>query len=57
MVDVTNPENVQKMALLLKKDHPELYRRLEGGAQTNVLEEFDITGREPNANGGIAGLL
>ena len=52
MVDVTNPENVQKMALLLKRDHPELYKRLEGGAQTNVLEEFDVTGRKPNAIGG-----
>jgi hypothetical protein len=36
MVDVANPENVQKMALLLKRDHPELYRRLEGGAQTET---------------------
>jgi hypothetical protein len=26
MVDVTNPENVQKMAILLKKDHPEIYK-------------------------------
>ena len=57
MVDVTNPENVQKMALLLKRDFPDLYKRLEGETQTNVLEDFDITGREPNANGGIAGLL
>jgi hypothetical protein len=57
MVDVTNPENVQKMALLLKKDHPELYRRLEGGAQTNVLEDFNVTGRKPNANGGLNYLM
>jgi len=57
MVDVTNPENVQKMALLLKRDFPDLYKRLEGETSTNVLEDFDITGREPNANGGIAGLL
>ena len=55
MVDVANPENVRKMALLLKRDHPELYRRLEGGAQTNILEDFDVTGREPNANGGRIG--
>jgi len=55
LVDVTNPENVQKMALLLQRDHPELYKKLEGGAQTNVLEDFDITGRKPNAMGGRIG--
>jgi hypothetical protein len=55
IVDVTNPENVQKMALLLKKDHPELYRRLEMeiGSQNNILEDFDVTGRKPNAKGGL----
>jgi hypothetical protein len=59
IVDVTNPENVQKMALLLKRDHPELYRRLEMeiGNQDNILEGFDVTGRKPNADGGIAGLI
>jgi len=30
MVDVANPENVRKMALLLQRDHPELYKKLEG---------------------------
>ena len=58
MVDVTNPENVQKMAILLKKDHPEIYKKLEEGmTQTNVLEDFDITGRKPNANGGLNYLM
>ena len=58
MVDVTNPENVQKMALLLKRDFPELYRRLEEGmTQTNILDDFDITGRKPNANGGLNYLM
>jgi hypothetical protein len=58
MVDVTNPENVQKMAILLKKDHPEIYKRLEEGmTQTNVLDDFDITGRKPNANGGLNYLM
>jgi hypothetical protein len=58
IVDVTNPENVQKMALLLKRDHPELYRRLEMeiGSQNNILEDFDVTGRKPNSKGGIIGL-
>ena len=55
MVDVTNPENVRKMALLLKRDHPEFYKRLEGEVQTNILEDFDVTGREPNAKGGRIG--
>ena len=55
MVDVTNPENVQKMALLLKRDHPELYKRLQEGSQIDELENFDITGRKPNATGGRVG--
>jgi hypothetical protein len=58
MVDVTNPENVQKMALLLKRDFPELYRRLEEGmTQTNILDDFDVTGRKPNAKGGLNYLM
>jgi hypothetical protein len=59
IVDVTNPENVQKMALLLKKDHPKLYKRLEMemGNQNNILEDFDITGRKPNASGGLNYLM
>jgi hypothetical protein len=57
MVDVTNPENVQKMALLLKRDHPELYRRLEMQTEPNILENFDITGRKPNATGGLNYLM
>jgi hypothetical protein len=61
MVDVANPENVRKMALLLKRDHPEIYNKIfkltEDINQKQVLDEFDITGREPNAKGGIAGLL
>jgi hypothetical protein len=57
MIDVTNPENVQKMAILLKKDHPEIYKRLEEGIPTNVLEDFDVTGRKPNAKGGLNYLM
>jgi hypothetical protein len=57
MVDVTNPENVKKMAILLKKDHPEIYKKLEEGTPTNVLEEFDVTGRKPNADGGLNYLM
>jgi len=56
-VDVTNPENVRKMALLLKRDHPEFYRKLESQVQTNVLEDFDITGRKQNASGGLNYLM
>ena len=57
MVDVTNPENIQKMALLLKRDFPELYRRLEAQIQPNILEDFDVTGRKPNASGGLNYLM
>ena len=49
------------MAELLKRDHPELYNQIynlgEDLSQKQILDEFDITGREPNAKGGIAGLL
>ena len=39
MVDVSNPENVKRMALLLKENHPELYKRLEGlGSQLDEME-------------------
>jgi hypothetical protein len=57
MVDVADPENVRKMALLLKRDHPELYRRLEMEIQPNILEDFDVTGRKPNAKGGLNYLM
>ncbi len=61
MVDVSNPANAEKMALLLKRDHPEIYNKIfkltEDINQKQTLEDFDITGREPNAKGGIAGLL
>jgi len=49
LVDVTNPENVRKMALLLQRDHPDLYRRLETGMPQekstipSTLEEFKKT--------------
>jgi len=60
-VDVSNPANAEKMALLLKRDHPEIYNQIfkltEDINQKQTLEDFDITGREPNAKGGIAGLL
>jgi len=57
MVDVANPENVKKMALLLRRDHPELYKKLEMQTEPNILENFDITGRKPNASGGLNYLM
>ena len=61
LVDVTNEQNQKMMAELLRRDHPELYNQIynlgEDLSQKQILDEFDITGREPNANGGIAGLL
>jgi len=60
-VDITSEENQKMMAMLLKRDHPELYNQIynlgEDLSQKQILDEFDITGREPNAKGGIAGLL
>ena len=61
LVDVTNEQNQKMMAELLRRDHPELYNQIynlgEDLSQKQILDEFDITGREPNAKGGIAGLL
>jgi hypothetical protein len=60
-VDVTNSQNVERMALLLKKDHPELYNRIfnltDDLNQKEILSDFDVTGRKPNAKGGPAGGL
>ena len=60
-VDVTNLQNVERMALLLKKDHPELYNRIfnltDDLNQKEILSDFDVTGRKPNAKGGPAGGL
>jgi hypothetical protein len=59
MVDVTNSENIEKMALLLKRDHPELYNRIfnltDDLNQKEILSDFDVTGRKPNATGGRIG--
>jgi len=61
MVDVTNTENIEKMALLLKRDHPDLYNQIfklgEDLDQKQMLNEFDITGRKPNAKGGLNYLM
>jgi len=61
MVDVTNSENIEKMALLLKRDHPDLYNQIfklgEDLDQKQMLNEFDITGRKPNAKGGLNYLM
>jgi hypothetical protein len=61
MVDVTNPQNVEKMSLLLKRDHPELYNQIfkltDDLNQKEILTDFDITGRKPNAEGGLNYLM
>jgi len=61
MVDVSNPANAEKMALLLKRDHPEIYNKIfklaEDINQKQTLEDFDITGRKPNARGGLNYLM
>ena len=61
MVDVTNPQNIEKMALLLKRDHPEIYNQIfkltEDLNQKQQLLDFDVTGRKPNKDGGLNYLL
>jgi hypothetical protein len=58
-VDITNEENQKMMAMLLRRDHPELYNQIynlgEDLSQKQMLDEFDITGRKPNAIGGRIG--
>jgi hypothetical protein len=61
LVDVTHPENVSKMEELLRNDHPELYDQLKKLGtdldQKQTLEDFDITDRKPNKDGGLNYLL
>ena len=61
MVDVTHPENVAKMEELLRRDHPELHSQLKKLAddvgQKETLLDFDVTGRKPNAEGGLNYLM
>ena len=61
MVDVSNPANAEKMALLLKRDHPEIYNKIfkltEEIDQKQILNEFDVTDRKPNASGGLNYLM
>jgi hypothetical protein len=45
------------MALLLQRDHPEIYKKLEETTTINTLEDFDVTGRKPNAKGGLNYLM
>jgi len=61
LVDVTHPENISKMEELLRNDHPELYDQLKKLGtdldQKQTLEDFDITNRKPNKDGGLNYLL
>ena len=61
MVDVNHPQNVAKMEELLRKDHPELYDQLKKLGtdldQKEQLLDFDVTGRKPNASGGLNYLM
>lgn len=61
LVDVTHPENISKMEELLRNDHPELYDQLKKLGtdldQKQTLQDFDITDRKPNKDGGLNYLL
>ena len=61
IVDVTNPENIAKMEELLRNDHPELYNQIKKLGtdldQKQTLQDFDITDRKPNKDGGLNYLL
>jgi hypothetical protein len=60
-VDVTDVMNQKIMAELLRRDHPDIYHQIYNLGkeldEKQILEEFDVTGRKPNSDGGIAGLL
>jgi hypothetical protein len=59
--NISDPKTAEAFTNFAKENDPEGFKKIQKIVDDinnkNALEEFDITGREPNANGGIAGLL
>ena len=60
-INISDPETAESFTEFAKQNDPEGFKKIQKIVDDinnkNALEEFDIKNREPNANGGIAGLL
>jgi len=59
--NISDPKTAEAFTNFAKENDPEGFKKIQKIVDDinnkNMLEDFDIKGREPNANGGIAGLL
>jgi len=59
--NISDPKTAEAFTNFARENDPEGFKKIQKIVDDinnkNALEDFDITGREPNANGGIAGLL
>jgi len=59
--NISDPKTAEAFTNFAKENDPEGFKKIQKIVDDinnkNALEEFDIKDREPNANGGIAGLL
>ena len=60
-INISDPKTAEAFTNFARENDPEGFKKIQKIVDDinnkNVLEEFDIKNREPNANGGIAGLL
>ena len=60
-INISDPKTAEAFTNFAKENDPEGFKKIQKIVDDinnkNALEEFDIKNREPNANGGIAGLL
>jgi hypothetical protein len=59
--NISDPKTAEAFTNFAKENDPEGFKKIQKIVDDinnkNMLEDFDIKGREPNASGGIAGLL
>jgi hypothetical protein len=59
--NISDPKTAEAFTNFARENDPEGFKKIQKIVDDinnkNMLEDFDIKGREPNANGGIAGLL
>jgi hypothetical protein len=60
-INISDPKTAEAFTNFARENDPEGFKKIQKIVDDinnkNALEEFDIKNREPNANGGIAGLL
>jgi hypothetical protein len=60
-INISDPKTAEAFTNFARENDPEGFKKIQKIVDDinnrNTLEEFDIKDREPNANGGIAGLL